>query len=76
MDYYVRGDQLFVVESDDTIIYTICNGEIYNFKELCKKYELNVQSGSDCEIFPYLYQKIGIDTLAKELIGEFSFFIF
>ena len=75
MDPSVRGDQPFVVESDDTIIYTICNGEIYNFKELCKKYELNVQSGSDCEIFPYLYQKIGIDTLAKELIGEFSFCI-
>lgn len=75
MDPSIRGDQPFVIETSNTIIYTICNGEIYNFKELSRKYELNVHSRSDCEILPYLYQKIGINILAKELIGEFAFCI-
>ncbi len=39
-------------------IVAICNGEIYNYKELAKKYELNITTGSDCEILPQLYEKL------------------
>jgi asparagine synthase (glutamine-hydrolysing) len=75
MDPTAKGDQPFVFETDEKIIYSICNGEIYNFKELKEKYNLAVKSGSDCEIFPELYNKIGTDALIKELNGEFAFVI-
>ncbi len=75
MDLSTKGDQPFVFEDDSHIVYAICNGEIYNFKNLCYKYEIYPESGSDCEIFTYLYERIGIDGLVKELLGEFAFCI-
>ena len=75
-----KGDQPFLVEyknseSIDRYVYVICNGEIYNYEVLAKKYNINLTSGSDCEIIPKLYIKIGIDNLSKELLGEFSYII-
>ena len=33
----------------------ICNGEIYNYKELAKQYNIPLFTGSDCEIiYPYI----------------------
>jgi Asparagine synthase (glutamine-hydrolyzing) len=75
MDLSRKGDQPFRTEYESNkekrFVYTICNGEIYNFKELIKKYNLNPSSSSDCEIIPLLYQKIGIDAL-QEILGEFA----
>ena len=42
-------------------LWWICNGEIYNWEILAEKYGIIGQSGSDCEILGYLYQKIVID---------------
>jgi asparagine synthase (glutamine-hydrolysing) len=53
----------------------ICNGEIYNYKELIQDYNLNVTSGSDCEVILHLYHLFGSDCLTK-LDGEFSFIIY
>lgn len=50
----------------------ICNGEIYNFKELIYKYNLNCKSNSDCEVIIHLYQKIGFIETVKELDGVFA----
>lgn len=75
MDPSTKGDQPFVVETDDKIIYTICNGEIYYFKELCEKYDIHPSSGSDCEVLAHLYLKIGIEALVKEIIAEYAFVI-
>lgn len=72
LDVSSRGDQPFVLEKDDKVIYTICNGEIYNHKELKQKYDLHTLSGSDCEIIPYLYDILGFDKMTKELIGEYA----
>jgi len=52
----------------------ICNGEIYNYKELAKNYDIDLYTGSDCEIIPYLYEKIGIDMI-NVLDGVFSFIL-
>lgn len=58
-------------------IVVICNGEIYNFKELIKEFNItDYKSGSDCEILVWLYEKIGIDEMIKKLDGVFSFVIF
>ena len=53
----------------------ICNGEIYNYKELIRDYNLNVTSGSDCEVILHLYHLFGAKCVNK-LDGEFSFIIY
>lgn len=77
MDTSTSGDQPFVFELDDRTIYCICNGEIYNHKDLIKKYDLVCKSGSDCEVIPLIYMKYGYKQLITDIKpGEFSFIIF
>lgn len=57
-------------------IKLMCNGEIYNYKKLAEKYNINLITGSDCEIIIHLYKLIGIDECIKQLDGVFSFVIF
>jgi len=59
-------------------IHLICNGEIFNFKDLIVKYgfENDYKSESDCEIIVHLYKKFGIDKTCKELDGEFAFILY
>jgi asparagine synthase (glutamine-hydrolysing) len=59
-------------------IHLICNGEIFNFKDLIKKYNIenDYKSDSDCEIIIHLYKKFGIDRTCKELDGEFAFILY
>ena len=57
-------------------ILLICNGEIYNHKELCKKYNVHCTSKSDCEIIIHLYKKIGIEKTVRELDGVYAFVLF
>ena len=73
MDVSVRGNQPFVIENENNITYLICNGEIYNFRELESKYNIKTQSFSDCEVILYLYKIVGFDKMIKELDGEFAF---
>jgi len=52
----------------------ICNGEIYNFKELyniCPTFQQ--QSKSDCEIIIHMYHKYGIKHTLQHLDGVFAF---
>jgi len=70
------ANQPFIIDLPDKILYLICNGEIYNHIELSEKYDIELTSGSDCEILLPLYLKIGIDDMLKELVGEFSVIIF
>ena len=51
------------------------NGEIYNFKELIKKFDLIVTSNSDTEVLLELYAKVGKEML-NELNGMFAFVIY
>jgi asparagine synthase (glutamine-hydrolysing) len=57
-------------------IYLICNGEIYNCEELCRKYNILRTSRSDCEVILHMYEKFGIDQTVKELDGEFAFCLY
>lgn len=52
------------------------NGEIYNHLELIKKYNLNCNSHSDCEVVLHLYELLGIKKMLKCLDGEFSIVIY
>jgi len=51
----------------------ICNGEIYNSRQLSQHYKLNTQS--DCEVILHLYEQFGVDSF-KLLDGEFSFILY
>jgi asparagine synthase (glutamine-hydrolysing) len=54
----------------------ICNGEIYNWRDLAKQHNIEVKSGSDCEILGELFHKVGMETDAKHVLrsldGVFS----
>jgi asparagine synthase (glutamine-hydrolysing) len=53
----------------------ICNGEIYNYKELSVEYNIVLKTDSDCEIIPHLYNLLGIDCI-KLLDGVYTFILF
>ena len=59
-------------------IHLICNGEIFNYKNLINKYNLENDyiSKSDCEIIIHLYKMFGIEQTCKELDGEFAFILY
>jgi len=56
------------------ILDVVCNGEIYNYKELAEEFEISLSEGcSDCESIPKLYLKIGMEETIKRLDGVFAF---
>lgn len=57
-------------------IYLICNGEIYNYKELFKIMKITPKSNSDCEIIIHLYKEYGIEHTLQMLDGVFSFVLY
>ena len=53
----------------------VFNGEIYNYIELRKQYNLNTQTNSDTEVLLLMYIKYGEKCL-DSLNGMFSFIIY
>ena len=74
MDPSRKGDQPMYSEDDNVCL--LCNGEIYNFKELAARYHCQLTSNSDCEIILRLYETIGIVRTISELQGVFSFILY
>ncbi len=63
----------------DKTVWIVCNGEIYNFQELRRDYDLDkkgyrFRSRTDTEVLLYLYQELGIDCL-RLLNGMYAFAI-
>jgi asparagine synthase (glutamine-hydrolysing) len=56
----------------------ICNGEIYNFKQLINDYGLQsvCTSDSDCEVILHLYERIGIEATLNALDGVFALVLY
>ena len=54
-------------------IVLICNGEIYNYKELYALMDIEPNTDSDCEVILHLYKKYGIEQTLQLLDGVFSF---
>jgi asparagine synthase (glutamine-hydrolysing) len=67
------GNQPMVSSNGKYVI--VFNGQIYNYKELKKKYEIVTTSNSDTEIILCLYEKLGPKML-NLLNGDFAFAIF
>jgi asparagine synthase (glutamine-hydrolysing) len=53
-------------------VIMMCNGQIYNWKELKEEFNLNIESTSDCEVILKLYEKIGFVETVKRLYGVFA----
>lgn len=74
-DLSLHGDQPFAFHDDnDTYMTYMCNGEIYNWKELYAKYGFQPKSKSDCEIIGHLMQYFDYDfsKVLQEIQGEFA----
>ena len=54
----------------------ICNGEIYNYKELFNEMNIQPTTNSDCEVILHLYIHYGIKQTLMLLDGYFSFIIY
>ena len=60
-----------VVSND---IAVVCNGEIYNYKDLAKRWSINLPEGSsDCEILPALLRNLDPTEVCRALDGVFAF---
>jgi asparagine synthase (glutamine-hydrolysing) len=54
-------------------IALICNGEIYNYKELYQLLNVEPTTDSDCEVIIHLYNKYGMEQTLQMLDGVFAF---
>ena len=70
VDTSPAGNQPFL--SDDRKVAVMCNGEIYNYKQLIEQYGLVCTSGSDCEVLLRLYEKVGFEKMIGQLDGVFA----
>ena len=62
------------IANEDETIWVVCNGEIYNFKELrddLEKKGHHFRTHSDTEVIVHLYEDLGVD-LFKRLRGMFA----
>ena len=57
-------------------VYLICNGEIYNHKDIISQLNINPKTNSDCESIIHLYNKYGIQYTLENLDGVFSFVLY
>ena len=65
-----NGNQPFFIKG----VYLICNGEIYNHKEILKEMNIRPETESDCEVIIHLYREYGIEhTLRTIRSTEFAF---
>ena len=69
-DLTTHGRQPFIDPVNS--IYMMCNGEIYNHRELEKEFGIKPNSHSDCEIILHLYKKIGFIKTIERLDGVFA----
>jgi asparagine synthase (glutamine-hydrolysing) len=83
MDTSFNSNQPYVLHDKNRTIVFTCNGEIYNYKELDKEYNLNIGT-SDCLVIPKLYihytNNHSIDDFIKlfndKIKGEFAFTLY
>ena len=67
-----ESNQPFIIDN----IILICNGEIYNYKELYENIKYRATTNSDCEVIIYLYKLFGIEYTLNLLDGVFAFILF
>jgi len=66
-----KSNQPIIIDN----ITLICNGEIFNYKELYKEINVTPQTDSDCEVIIHLHKKYGIEHTLQILDGVFAFIL-
>lgn len=61
------------IEHDNVTL--ICNGEVYNYKELYRELGIEPKTESDCEVIIHLYKRFGIQHTLQLLDGVFAFIL-
>lgn len=74
------GDQPFVMndemgKDENGNLILICNGEIYNYRELYQYVDTKPTTHSDCEIILHLYKQYGIEQTLNLLHGVYAFIL-
>lgn len=65
-----KSNQPFCIQG----IHLVCNGEIYNYKELAEQFSIQLQTESDCEIIIHLYKLFGMkETMNRLNASECAF---
>lgn len=54
-------------------LFLLCNGEIYNHKQIGQQYKFDYTTKCDVEVIMHLYATKGAESVAKSLDGVFSF---
>ena len=83
MDDTFHSNQPFILEDEQRTVIFICNGEIYNFKELIEQYSLP-SIKNDCMVIPEIYMKLAREksefefhSLVRDHVkGEYAFVLF
>ncbi len=74
------SNQPFIIENSNRTIVCLCNGEIYNYREIIEEFCLPDSIKNDCEVIPNLYLKFDVGTfnrfIKNEVKGEFAFLLF
>lgn len=84
MDDTFSSNQPFIFEDKHRTVIFICNGEIYNFKEIIERYKLPSYIKNDCMVIPEAYMDMlkynaedDFNRFIKEDVkGEFAFMLF
>jgi len=71
MDDTFSSNQPFILEDNHSTVIFICNGEIYNFKELIERHHLPSYIKNDCMVIPEAY----MDMLKRNNTSDFNRFI-
>ncbi|CAK9825316.1 Asparagine synthetase [glutamine-hydrolyzing] [Anthophora retusa] len=54
-------------------LFLICNGEIYNHKEISLEHEFVCSTKCDVEVILHIYEHLGAESVARMLDGVFAF---
>ena len=84
MDDTFTSNQPFILEDDNRTVIFICNGEIYNFKELIEQYKMGSYIKNDCMVIPKAYMDMARQGatndfnrwIKEEVKGEFAFMLY
>jgi asparagine synthase (glutamine-hydrolysing) len=84
MDDTFSANQPFILEDENRTVIFICNGEIYNFKEIIEGFKLSSYIKNDCMVIPEVYMCMlknnGTNDfnrfIKEEVKGEFAFILY
>jgi asparagine synthase (glutamine-hydrolysing) len=75
---FFKGAEAQPVSNRRNTIFVVCNGEIYNYRDLAQvvhRSGISCDFRSDVEVIPYLYELRGLSSFAL-LRGEFAFALY